>query len=111
MISNGSARVVLVGKSKNKSRYKGRNNILAEVNPTEIPKEFIEKISLTFKSGEVVDFNTDKLKENFTMDDMQSWLNRIDTQETITKVEVALDLDLIYDTLEKDSENFLSKYF
>lgn len=111
MISNGSARVVLVGKSRNKSKYKGKNNILAEVNPTEIPKEFIEKISVSFKDGEVVDFNTQSLKENFTMKDMQSWLNQIDTKGNITQVEVALDLDLIYDTIQKDSDNFFAKYF
>ena len=111
MISKGAARVVLIGKSKNKSKYKNRTSVLSDVNPTEIPKEFIEKISVTFKGGEVVDFNTDKIEKNFTMDDMQSWLNQIDTRGAIKLVEVSLDLDLIYETLQQDSDSIFAKYF
>jgi len=37
-----TARIVLVGKSKNKEKFKD-NSFLSDINPTEIPKVFILK--------------------------------------------------------------------
>ena len=45
------------------------------------------------------------------MTDMQSWLNEIDRKGTIKLVEVSLDLDLIYETLQQDSDSIFAKYF
>jgi|TARA_B110000261_G_scaffold153577_1_gene184319 hypothetical protein len=105
-----TARIVLVGKSKNKDKFKD-NSFLSDINPTEIPKRFIVKITVTFETGDKVDFDTANIAETFTIDEMQHWLTKIDTKHAITKVEIMLDLDLIYSTVKEDADTIFSKYF
>ena len=105
-----TARIVLVGKSKNKAKYKDKS-FLSDINPTEIPKRFIVKITVTFETGDKVDFDTDNIAETFTIDEMQHWLTKIDTKHAITKVEIMLDLDLVHSTVKEDADTIFSKYF
>ena len=103
-----TARIVLVGKSKNKAKYKDKS-FLSDINPTEIPKRFIVKITVTFETGDKVDFDTDNIADTFTIDEMQDWLKKIDTKHT--KVEIMLDLDLVHLTVKEDADTIFSKYF
>jgi len=105
-----TARIVLVGKSKNKAKYKDKS-FLSDINPTEIPKRFIVKITVTFETGDKVDFDTDNIADTFTIDEMQDWLKKIDTKHAITKVEIMLDLDLVHLTVKEDADTIFSKYF
>ena len=105
-----TARIVLVGKSKNKEKFKD-NSFLSDINPTEIPKVFIVKMTVTFDNGDKVDFDTDNIADTFTIDEMQDWLKKIDTKHAITKVEIMLDLDLVYSTVKSDADTIFSKYF
>ncbi len=107
--SNG-ARIVLVGRSKNKEKFKN-NSFLSDINPTEIPKIFIIKIKVTFENGSKLDFDTENLAETFTIDEMQDWLKKIDSKHLIEKVEIMLDLDLIFSTVKSDADTIFSKYF
>lgn len=110
MSQEEGARVVLVGKSKNKAKFKDKN-FLSDINPTEIPKKFILKITVTFDSGEKVDFDTSNIDTTFTIDDMQGWLRKIDHKNIVDLVEITLDLDLIHSTIKQDTDSFFSKYF
>jgi len=110
MDQGDAARIVLVGKSKNKEKFKDKS-FLSDINPTEIPKKFILKIKVTFETGDKVDFDTANIAETFTIDEMQSWLRRIDSKHMITKVEIMLDLDLIHSTVKVNSDTIFSKYF
>ena len=105
-----TARIVLVGKSKNKEKFKD-NSFLSDINPTEIPKVFIVKITVTFETGDKVDFDTDNIADTFTIDEMQDWLRKIDSKHMIEKVEIMLDLDLIHLTVKEDADTIFSKYF
>lgn len=105
-----TARIVLVGKSKNKAKYKDKS-FLSDINPTEIPKRFIVKIIVTFETGDRVDFDTANLADTFTIDEMQDWLRKIDSKHMIEKVEIMLDLDLIHLTVKEDADTIFSKYF
>ena len=105
-----TARIVLVGKSKNKAKYKDKS-FLSDINPTEIPKRFIVKITVTFETGDKVDFDTDNIADTFTIDEMQDWLKKIDTKHAITKVEIMLDLDLVHSTVKEDADTIFSKFF
>jgi hypothetical protein len=109
MITNGAARVVLIGKSKN-GKTKS-NNILQDINPTEIPKQYIDSITVTFDTDQVMEFDTTNLEENFTVDGMTEWLNKIDRKGRIQLVEVTLDLDLIMTSLQEGSDSIFAKYF
>lgn len=109
MITSGAARVVLIGKSKN-GKTKS-NNILQDINPTEIPKQYIDRITVTFDTEQVMEFDTANLEQNFTVDGMTEWLNKIDRKGRIQLVEVTLDLDLIMTSLQEGSDSIFAKYF
>lgn len=111
MIKSGAARVVLIGKSRDKNKHKHKTSVLSDVNPTEIPKEFIDGIAVTFDSEQTIQFDTSNIEKNFTIDGMNEWLSKIDRKGMIQTVEITLDLDLIYDTLQQDSDSILAKYF
>ena len=110
MDQGDAARIVLVGKSKNKEKFKDKS-FLSDINPTEIPKVFIIKIKVTFENGDKVDFDTSNIADTFTIDEMQDWLRKIDSKHMIEKVEIMLDLDLIYSTVKDDADTIFSKYF
>jgi len=111
MESGEQARVVLVGKSRDKGKFLNRNNFLSDINPTEIPKEFIHKITVSFDTGHEADFGTDNLEDTFTISHMHEWLSKIDRKGRIEIVEITLDLDLIYDTIKKNADSIFAKYF
>jgi hypothetical protein len=110
MEQGDAARIVLVGRSKNKEKFKDKS-FLSDINPTEIPKVFIIKIKVTFDTGDKVDFDTVNIADTFTIDEMQDWLRKIDSKHMIEKVEIMLDLDLIYSTVKDDADTIFSKYF
>lgn len=110
MEQGDAARIVLVGRSKNKEKFKDKS-FLSDINPTEIPKVFIIKIKVTFDTGDKVDFDTANIADTFTIDEMQDWLRKIDSKHMIEKVEIMLDLDLIYSTVKDDADTIFSKYF
>ena len=110
MDQGDAARIVLVGKSKNKEKFKDKS-FLSDINPTEIPKVFIIKIKVTFENGDKVDFDTSNIADTFTIDEMQDWLRKIDSKHLIEKVEIMLDLDLIFSTVKSDADTIFSKYF
>ena len=110
MDQGDAARIVLVGKSKNKEKFKDKS-FLSEIKPTEIPKVFIIKIKVTFENGDKVDFDTSNIADTFTIDELQDWLRKIDSKHMIEKVEIMLDLDLIYSTVKDDADTIFSKYF
>lgn len=111
MISSGAARVVLIGKSRHKDKHDRKGSILNDVNPTEIPKEFIDGISVTFDNKQIVEFDISTLEKNFTIEGMNNWISKIDSKGKIKKVEITLDLDLIYDNLQQNSDSIFAKYF
>jgi hypothetical protein len=110
MEQGDAARIVLVGRSKNKEKFKDKS-FLSDINPTEIPKVFIIKIKVTFDTGDKVDFDTVNIADTFTIDEMQDWLRKIDSKHMIEKVEIMLDLDLVYSTVKDDADTIFSKYF
>lgn len=111
MQNGAEARVVLIGKSKNKKKHKNKSNLLSNINPTEIPKQFIDLITVTFDSGQVLNFDTTNIKSNFTITGMNEWLSKIDKKGIVSHVEITLNLDLIYETLQQDSDSIFAKYF
>jgi hypothetical protein len=110
MEQGDAARIVLVGRSKNKEKFKDKS-FLSDINPTEIPKVFIIKIKVTFDTGDKIDFDTANIADTFTIDEMQDWLRKIDSKHMIEKVEIMLDLDLVYSTVKDDADTIFSKYF
>ncbi len=110
-MSSFSTKIVLLGKSTNKKSKKVHKDILNNIQPTEVPKEFIDSITVTFSNNEVVPFNVNSLKGNFSLEQVQDFLKEYKATEKVDLIEIALDLDYITKDLEEKSNSFLEKYF
>lgn len=105
------ARIVLLAKSVRGSKSKFKQNLLSDINPTEIPKQFIESVNITFDDKLIVPFSVEKIKNNFTVEQLETFLNGYDKSKRVTLIEITLDIDKIYQTLQYDSDHVFSKYF
>jgi hypothetical protein len=83
--------------------------ILKDIQPTEIPKEFIFKVDVTFSTGKVVEFDTSRIKNNFTFDEIQEFLTEFDRKGLVRLIEITLDLAKVYKTIQQDCESIFSK--
>jgi len=109
-MARSEARIVLLGRPvKGANKFKG--DLLADINPTEIPKEFIEKIDITFSSGQVVEFKKQRIKKNFTMEEMSEFLKHFDAKGAVKLVEITLDIEKIYQSLQEGSDHLFGKFF
>jgi hypothetical protein len=100
-----------LGKSTSKKSKKTHQQILNNIQPTEVPKEFIDSITVTFSNNEVVPFNIKDLKGNFSLEEVQDFLKEYKATEKVSLIEIALDLDYVTKDLEEKSNTFLNKYF
>ena len=110
-MSKSFARIVLLGRSAKKVDGKFNKNLLGDVNPTEIPKEFIEKIDVTFNTGKIVEFTTDRIKENFTFEAVEEFLSEFNTKGQVKLIEITLNLDEVHKTIQSGTDSIFSKYF
>ena len=106
-----STKVVLLGKSTTKKSKQVHKEILNSIQPTEVPKEFIDSITVTFSNQEVVPFNVKNLKGNFSLEEVHDFLKEYKAVDKVELIEIALDLDYITKDLEEKSSSFLGKHF
>ena len=106
-----SARIVLLGKSTSVKSKKIHKQILSTLQPTEVPKEFIDSITVTFSNNEVVPFDTSKLKGNFSLDEVHSFLKEHKAEDKVDMIEITINLDLVSSKLESSSNSLLDKHF
>ena len=106
-----NARIVLLGKVSGHSKNGFKTNLLSEINPTEIPKQFIECINFTYDDDISVPFSVAKIKNNFTLEQLEKFLNEYDKNKRVSLIEITLDLEKIYAVLEEDANHLFSKYF
>ena len=90
---------------------KAQSNILSQILPTEIPKQLIDQIQVTFKGGETVAFNTENIKESFSMEDIKDFLKKHDVKGHVELIEICIDVDHLYEQITQESGDILSKYF
>ena len=105
------AKIVLLGRSSKKQDVEFNQSLLGNINPTEIPKEFIDSIDITFNNGKVVEFNTERLNENFTLEAVEKFLKEHSSRGQVTLLEIVLDLDLVHEVIQAGADNIFSKYF
>jgi hypothetical protein len=110
-MSKNFARIVLLGRSSNKVNSNFNKNLLGDIKPTEIPKEFIEKIDVTFSTGRIVEFEIDRIKVNFTLEAVEDFLSEYNTKGQIKLIEITLDLDEVHKTIQSGTDGIFSKYF
>lgn len=106
-----SARIVLLGKSTSVKSKKIHKEILNTLQPTEVPKEFIDSITVTFANNEVIPFDVSKLKGNFSLDEVHDFLKTHKAEDKVDLIEIAINLDLVTTKLESTSNAVLDKHF
>jgi len=84
---------------------------LGDINPTEIPKMFIQKIDVTFSTGKIIEFNTDRIYDNFTFEAIDDFLGEHNARGQVKLIEITLDLDKIHKTIKAGTKTMFSKYF
>lgn len=105
------ARIVLLGKSTSVKSKKIHQEILNTLQPTEVPKEFIDSITVTFANDEVIPFDVSKLKGNFSLDEVHNFLKSHKAEDKVDTIEIAINLDVVSKQLESKSNSLLNKHF
>lgn len=104
-------RIVLLAKISNVESDKFALGVLKDIQPTEIPRDFIVRVDVTFSTGERVEFDTRRITKNFTVEEIHNFLNEFDRGGLVELIEVTLDLKKIYKTIQQDSNNIFAKLF
>ena len=101
------ARIFVLGKSSTKGKQPLKE-MLTEVFTEEIPAEFIETITVIYKdnSSEVLE-----PIQTLYLDDVNQYLQNYNISKPFRKLEVILDLDLVYEKIISQSDQLLSQHF
>ena len=105
------AKIVLLGRTSKKPANTHNKSLLADINPTEIPKEFIDKIDVTFSTGKIVEFSTSRMKDNFTFEAVEEFLKEFNAKGQVKIIEITLDLDKVHNAIQVGADSIFSKYF
>lgn len=110
-MSQFNTRVVLFGKGTTPESKQLHKTILNQIEPTEVPKEFISAINLVLSNDQHVLFAMNNSKGNFSIDEIKEFLNEKQVSEQVSRIEVTLDLDAIAKKLTSTTNEFLEKFF
>jgi len=106
-MSNGKARIVVLGRSKNKSMQ--INSFLSEIFTQEIPAEFVSMVTLRYKDGSSKEI--DNIQNDIILDDLSNFFGKQDIDAVVQEVEIIVELDLIHSSIGGHVNNILSKHF
>lgn len=103
-------RVVLLGRNAGADTEK-THKILSSIEPLDIPGEFLYSIFVTTTNGTKYQLDKKTLKNGISYKDIDKSIRKLNIKEDVDIVEVVLDLGKIQSTLDKQSNEFLSKFF
>lgn len=106
-MSKGKARIVVLGRSKNKSMQ--INSFLSEIFTQEIPAEFVSMVTLRYKDGSSKEI--DNIENDIILDDLSNFFGKQDVDAVVQEVEIIVELDLIHSSIGSHVNNILSKHF
>jgi hypothetical protein len=106
-MSKGKARIVVLGRSKNKSMQ--INSFLSEIFTQEIPAEFVSMVTLRYKDGSSKEI--DNIENDIILDDLSNFFGKQDVDAVVQEVEIIVELDLIHSSIGGHVNNILSKHF
>lgn len=110
-MSQFNTRVVLYGKGTTPANKQLHKTILNQIEPTEVPKEFISTINLVLANDQNLLFAIGSDKGNFCIDEIRDFLSDKGVSEQVARIEVTLDLDAIAEKLTSTTNEFLEKFF
>lgn len=106
-MNEDKARILVLGKSSSKGT-KPFKDLLSEIFTQEIPEEFVETITVYFD---------DKSKKvciptrNILLDNLAESLQPFKITKPFNKVEIILNLDLVYEKIAAESKILLDNFF
>lgn len=106
-MSKGRARIVVLGRSKNKSVQ--MNTFLSEIFTQEIPAEYISLVTLRYKDGSSKEI--DNIENDIILDDLSNFFGKQDVDAVVEEVEIIVELDLIHTSIGSQVNSILSKHF
>ena len=110
-MSHSGPRIMLLANISNMKNSNFDIEILKDIQPTEIPREFIVRVDVTFSTGERQKFDTSHINKNFTVDEIRDFLYDHDRNGLVQLIEITLDLEKIYKTIQQDCDSIFSKLF
>lgn len=102
-------RIMLIGKTSSASDTTKIKQILANMEPNDIPKELIHSIMITTDDGNV--FNVAEVKQDISYSNIEQYIHRLKIKGRVKLVEILINLDLVKQALEIKSNTILDKVF
>lgn len=102
-------RVVVLGKSDTK--HSAMQEYLQDIQTSLIPYDFLDTVFITFESEKKIQVHKKYLKNGISYDNIDRDLARIGVSQTISLVEIVIDLDAAYKLLQKKTAVYLDQFF
>lgn len=107
--SNETPKIILVGKSSGKTDNSTVKKILANIEPSDIPVEFIHSIMVTTEDGNI--YNVPEVKQDISYKNMEQYIHRLNIKGRVKLVEILINLDTVKEELEFETNKLLDKVF
>ncbi len=106
-MSKGPARIIVLGRSKNRS--KKINNFLSEIFTQEIPAEFVSTVTLKYEDG--TESQLKNIENDIIIEDLNWILKKTDIDRVVEEIEIIVELDVIQNKITSQANTLLNKYF
>ncbi len=106
-MSQGPARIIVLGRSKNRS--KKINNFLSEIFTQEIPAEFVSTVTLRYDNG--TESQIKNIENDIIIEDLNWILKKTDVDRVVEEIEIIVELDVIQNKITSQANTLLNKYF
>jgi len=106
-VSQGPARIIVLGRSKNRSKQ--INNFLSEIFTQEIPAEFVSTVTLRYEDG--TESQIKNIENDIIIEDLNWILKKTDVDRVVEEIEIIVELDVIQNKITSQANTLLNKYF
>lgn len=94
MSTYGTPRVVLVGKQRNHQDYLDLCNLISDIRPNQIPREFLHSVLVTTTNNRKHELSTKQLKNGVDYENIEKYLIDLGIRlPDVQLVEIVIDLE------------------
>lgn len=106
----GPPKIVLLGKqSKTEDNNGIVGSILSKIEPSDIPTEFLHKITINTVEGNSYNVNDNQKKISYT--NIEQYIRQLGVKEDIESVEIVIDVDKVRQHIQKESASIFKNIF
>lgn len=104
MPAYSTPRVVLVGKQRNHQDYNDICDIISDIRPSQIPREFVHKVLVTTQNNKRHELNNKQLRNGVDYENIERYLTDLGIRLPDVKlVEIVIDLEKTQNALLQDT--------